>query len=356
MEETLKNDDNRIDLLSIGKLLLKQKRIFGITIGIAILIGIIVAFSIPKTYDTEVILAPEINTGNGLSGNLSDLASMVGVNLNGNSNGGVDAIYPELYPKIINSTPFLTSMFYVRVTSSDQTMKDITLFDYITKHRKMPWWNKIITAIGKLFTHKKNILSKSAQINSFKLSEEQDGVAGFIKSMISCSVDKKTSIITIDVTAQDAQIAAQLADNVQLKIQQYITDYRTKKARKDLVYAQNLFQEAKAQYLRSMQQYGSYSDANTDVVLQSYKSKQDEMENEMQLKYNIYTQCVQQLQVAKAKVQERIPAFTEIQPATVSLKKSGPKRMLIVFVFIFLDIVITSIYVLAKDAKNKINQ
>ena len=350
--EKMVNDD-KIDLISIFKLLARQKRLFGINIIIAIFIGSIITFSIPKTYKTDVTLAPEINASNGLSGNLSDLASMVGVNLNSNTNGGIDAIYPELYPKIINSTPFLTSMFNVKIKINDNGIKDITLYDYISKYQKSPWWSNAIKGFFKLFKKEKTSLKEYRAINNFNLSEEQNSVANAIKGMITCNVDKKTSIISISVTAQDAVISAALADTVTNKIQQYITNYRTQKARNDLAYTQKLYTDAKAQYIKSMEKYGSYSDANFDVILTSFKAKQDEMENEMQLRYNIYNQCMQQLQLAKAKVQERTPAFTMIQPATVPLLKAGPKRMTIIIGYIFLAIVLTSIYILIQDARKK---
>ena len=116
---------------------------------------------------------------------------------------------------------------------------------------------------------------------------------------------------------------------------------------------QKLCTDAKAQYTKAQQLYSSYSDANEDVILTSFKTKQEEMENEMQLRYNIYNQCAQQLQMAKAKVQERTPAFTVIKPATVPLKKDGPKRMTIIIAHIFAAFVFTSIYVLYRDASKK---
>ena len=183
------------------------------------------------------------------------------------------------------------------------------------------------------------------------MTEEQEGILHQVENMVTCSVDKKTNIITISVTAQDALISASLADTVQTKMQQYVTNYRTKKARNDLAYSQKLFSEAKAQYIKAQQTFGNYSDANTDLILQSFKAKQDELENEMQLRYNIYNQTSQQLQMARAKVQERTPAFTQIQPATVPLKKDGPKRMTIVLGFMFFAIVLTSVHVLIQDAK-----
>jgi uncharacterized protein involved in exopolysaccharide biosynthesis len=92
--------------------------------------------------------------------------------------------------------------------------------------------------------------------------------------------------------------------------------------------------------------YASYSDANEDLILQSFKSKQDELENEMQLRYNIYNQSVQQLQMAKAKIQESTPAFTTIQGASVPIKASSRPRSMIVVLYILLGIVFDAFWIL----------
>jgi uncharacterized protein involved in exopolysaccharide biosynthesis len=90
---------------------------------------------------------------------------------------------------------------------------------------------------------------------------------------------------------------------------------------------QQLFDEAKEEYNTARRAYASFCDANINVSLQSVRSKIDDLENEMQLKYNIYQQVVEQLQLAKAKVQERTPAFTIIQDATVPLKHSNRSKI-----------------------------
>lgn len=346
------NNKNQIDLLSIAKVLWKAKKLYALTCGIAIIIGIIVAFSIPKTYKAKVVLAPELTSGMNLSGGLSDIASMMGVNI-GNNGSSFDAIYPELYPEIVNSVPFLTDLFNIKINTKDGSLKDITLYTYLKSKQKAPWWATLIGGIKNVFSKNNGNITTDNKINNFMLTPEQDDIAQAIQGMINCSVDKKTSIITISVTTQDALVSASLADIVCNKIQDYIIAYRTKKARNDLDYVQKLCTEAKAQYVKAQEKYSSFSDSNEDLILQSYKAKQEEMENEMQLRYNIYNQCAQQLQMAKAKVQERTPAFTVIEPATVPLKKDGPKRMTILFVYVFIAIVLTSIYALYKDASKK---
>lgn len=349
---TEQQQEEKIDILSIIKVLWNARKLYVKICAIAFILGTIIAFSIPKTYKAETVLAPELSSGMNLSGNLSDIASMVGINLN-NPNTSVDAIYPELYPEIIQSVSFLTDMFETKISTKNNQLKNITLYSYLKDHQKYPWWSKIIGAIQNITRKKDNVNGKNAKTNYFMLNKEQDDIAQMIKSMTNCNVDKKTSIVTISITSQDPLVSASLADTVRAKIQQYIIDYRTKKARNDLDYVQKLCTEAKSQYRKAQQLYSSYSDANEDVILTSYKSKQEEMENEMQLRYNIYNQCAQQLQLAKAKVQERTPAFTVIQPATVPLKKDGPKRMTIIFIYIFIAVTLTSIYVLYKDASKK---
>ena len=350
---TDKQIEDKIDIISIIKVLWKSKRLFIKVCSIALIIGGVVSFSIPKTYKAEVVLAPELTSGMNLSGSLSDIASMVGINVGGNSSGAIDAIYPELYPEIVESIPFLTELFSVKISTKDNNLKNIELYTYIKNYQKIAWWSKIIGGLNSLFSKKENNTANKNKINNFMLNKEEDDIAQNIKQAIKCNVDKKTNLITITTITQDPLVSASLADTVRAKIQQYITNYRTKKAKNDLQYMQKLCSDAKVQYTKAQQLYSSYSDANEDVILTSFKAKQEEMENDMQLRYNIYNQCVQQLQMAKAKVQERTPAFTVIKPATVPLKKDGPKRMTIIIAYIFAAFVFTSIYVLYKDASKK---
>ena len=80
------------------------------------------------------------------------------------------------------------------------------------------------------------------------------------------------------------------------------------------------------------------------MVLESYRAKQTDLENDMQLKYNTYTTIMTQYQMAKAKVQERTPAFTLVQGAAVPIKPAGPKRMLFVAGMCVLAFFFSSIY------------
>ena len=87
-------------------------------------------------------------------------------------------------------------------------------------------------------------------------------------------------------------------------------------------------------------------------MLQAYISERDKLENVMALKYEAYSSMLTQETMAKAKVQERTPAFTTLKTATVPAKPAGPKRMIFVASMLFLTTLGTVIYILRKLLKD----
>lgn len=346
MEEKSKNNIN-IDFFQFLRILIKDKKNLILYCTVAGVFGIVVSFSIPRIYKTQVKLAPETSGSSMASGGISSLASMVGINMDAGLVS--DAIYPDIYPDLMNSMDFIVSLFDIKVRSKDGKI-NTTYYNYIDKCQKSPWWTYPQMWIGNLFKKKKEGKS-SGRINSFELTKDEFGVAQAISGDIMCSVDKKTSVISLVVTAQDPLISASLADSLKDRLQVYIINYRTNKARVDLSYMQRLFEESKQQYAQARQKYAAYCDANQNLMLESYKSKQEDLENEMQLQYNIYTQVAQQLQMAKAKVQERTPAFTTLQSATVPIKHSNTPKVYILFVFLVLGFLSRVCVLLRKHNK-----
>lgn len=70
--------------------------------------------------------------------------------------------------------------------------------------------------------------------------------------------------------------------------------------------------------------------------MHSVRTEQERLQNEMSLAYGVYNQVAQQLQMAKAKVQEITPVYTVVQPATVPLKPAKPNKIMILIGFVFL--------------------
>ena len=190
---------------------------------------------------------------------------------------------------------------------------------------------------------------KTETLDPFRLTQKQAAIVKAIDQKVVCDVDKKTMVITISVTDQNPVIAATMADTVKTRLQNFITDYRTSKVRVDLDYYKKICAETKARYEKARQLYSEFMDANQDVILQTVRQKQTDLENEMQLQYNAYQQVAAQLLAAEAKVQQETPAFTTLQSATVPVIKAGPKRAQMCLVFVFLAFLGTTAWILYKE-------
>ena len=340
-----------IDFEKISKDILKHKRSYFIVLPIVFVLAAICTLSMPNYYNCTVKLSPEMSGKSTSVGGLASLASSFGVNLGSAIGNATEALFPTLYPDLMNSVDFKTSLFHVPVTiegDKDKGEQDRTMsyYDYMKNEQKLPWWSASIKWLVSLFKDKKE---ETTNVDPFRLTKEQADIVKTIDKNIVCAVDKKTMVITINVTDQNAVIAANMADTVKTRLQNFITDYRTSKARVDLEYNKKIAAETKARYEKARQKYAEFSDANQDIILETVRQRQTELENEMQLQYNAYTQVAAQLLAAEAKVQEDTPAFTTLQSATVPVKKTGPKRAQLCLIFLFLAFLGTTVWILNKE-------
>jgi len=331
-------EEQEIDLLELAGKVWAERRLVLKCCGVAVVVALVVGFSIPKEYTTTVMLAPEVEGGSRSLGGLSALAGMAGINMNAGESS--DALYPDLYPDIVSSVGFTTELFPVSVEDEEGELKT-TLYNYLKEEQRSPWWSAILSLpfkcigwITSLFQDEEENVGQG--IDPFRLTKDETSVVKMLNERISVSVDKKTSVITLSVTMQDPLISATMTDTVMQKLQNYITEYRTNKARHDLDFTQKLYDEAQKKYYVAQQAYADYVDMNQNISLRSVQTRQERLQNEMNLAYNLYNQTAQQLQLAKAKVQENTPVYTIVQAATVPLKASKPSKLMILVGFVFL--------------------
>ena len=347
----LEEEYDEIDIMELLRKLFKDWKLILKWCGIAAVIGLVIGFSIPKEYTVTSKLAPETVSRSG-GGSLGSLASLAGINLGSVSTS--DAVYPDLYPDIVSSTPFIVELFPVQVDFSHKKESlSSDYYTYLKDYTRGPWWGKVISAPFRalgwfmgLFREKVEPVEGYASLNPAALTQEQENIAKAIRESIALSVDKKNSVISLTVNAQDPKVAAKISEEVIARLQTYVTNYRTEKSRKDLEYYETLYEEARSAYFASQQRYAGYMDRNQGVVLQRVKTEQERLQNEMNLNYQLYNTCAQQLQAAKAKVQQETPVFTIINPPQVPLKRSKPSKVTILAACIFLGAVVAALWIL----------
>ena len=355
------NDEEiEIDLIGILRKIIGIRKTIYKAAGIGLVVGIIVAISIPKQYTVGVTLSPEMGGSKG--GGLSGLAaSFLGSGVS--MNEGTDALNASLSADIVSSTPFLLELSTMKIPAlKGGTM---TLNVYLDEESS-PWWGYVIGLPGmviggvkSLFTEEESesVPSDKANLGTIELSKKESEKIEALKKKILASVDKKTSMTTVSVTLQNPKVAAVVADSVVRKLQEYIIDYRTTKAKEDCLYLERLFKERQQEYYDAQKKYADYMDSHDNIILQSVRAEQERLQNDMSLAYQVYSQVANQLQVARAKVQEEKPVFAIVEPAVVPLNPSGTSRKVYVLAFIFLSVcIVISWKLFGEDILNKFKE
>ena len=301
--------EEELDLLEIIQLLLRHRKTIYKSVGASIVFALIVAFIIADA----------------------------------------DALNVSLFPEIIASTPFALELYSMQVKpeKSDTT---VALHQFIEEQSK-PWWGYVFALPGKAIGGVMSLFSDKEEEeriapDPFHLTRKEEKSLMLIKESMKAEADKTTGITTITVTLQDPVVTAVVADSVVNKLQQYIADYRTRKATEDFNYQEVIYNKAKAEFYSLQQEYARYVDRNQKITLQSAKIEQERMKDQYDLAYQLFQQAATQLEVFRAKIQEDKPVFAVVEPASVPLKPSAPRKAMILIGFVFLAVVGSGAWIL----------
>ena len=343
-------EEQEIDIMElISKLWKKRMMIIKWCVAGAI-IGLVVGFSIPKTYKAGATLAPE--TEQRMGSGVSSIASMMGVSLD----NSVDAISVEMFPDVVASTPFIYGLFDLPVTFERKDSVITTdLLDYMLEYQKSPWWSAIIQApfkaLGWVMSIGKEKESDElpAELNPQNLPKKVRGVVKYFRENISVVVDKKTGKTEISLEMQDPLVVATVVEAVMENLKDYMSDYRTSKTRQDVENLSLIYEQRKQDYYAAQQAYAQYVDGNRSVALRSAQAESERLQQEMNLAYQVYSQIATQLEAARIKEQEAKPVFAVLEPVSIPNKKAAPSKAKLLVIFTFLAGCISAAWVLFGD-------
>ena len=347
MEDNKNKIIERVDWNAVLTEIWVRRKLFYKTLPLAFILSSIFIFSIPKYYHSEVKLAPELESSSKTGGSLGTLASSFGIDLSRMQTN--DAITPLLYPDLMEDNSFVYSLLNVKVYNQDNNI-NTTYYDYLKNYQKLAWWEYPIDWLSRLIQEHEDKFGQDGY-DPNNITEEEDDIYEMARHDINISVDKKTRVITIRATSQDPVICKTLGDSIKDKLQVFITQYRTNKARIDRDYYQKLTDSARIEFEKNRHKYAHLSDASTHVTLKSATQRLQDIANDTQEKYSIYTKLNTQLQAAKAKVQECTPAFTILKAASVPVQPTGPRRVRFVFIVVLLAAICTSGYIMWEIIK-----
>ena len=290
----------------------------------------------------------------GLSG-LGGLAAMAGINLT--SATGND-LSPIVYPQIVSSLPFKLELMNTLLEFED-IKTTTTFYDYYAEVHKPNLIIKYTFGLpGLILTAIKGkeidlpVSNKPQKI--IELNEKQKKVLLALEELITLEVNLKQGYLTLSARMPEARPAAQLGQHAQELLQKYITEIKIKKAKSNLEFIQQRYDETKQKFDDAQQKLASFRDKNKNVSLATAKTEEERLNSQYNLIYNIYSELGKQLEQAKIQVKQDTPVFTIIEPISVPTKKTKPKRIKITIIWLLLGGIIGSGVVMGKKHLNSI--
>ncbi|WP_421874965.1 Wzz/FepE/Etk N-terminal domain-containing protein [Marinoscillum sp.] len=347
-------DGDEIDLRVLGEVIWSRKSVIIKISFFFVIVGVILAFTSPKEYETSCTLIPEAMSGQGkLGGSLGGLASLAGVDIGGLNSGTGSTINPGLYRSVAQSTPFLLEIMNQSFFFKELN-REMTISEYYSEHLETDLFSWLFGLPGKLIAVLKPKTAEDTTIhntanNLVTLSKSEQSVVNDLKERILVTMDWDLNIVTIEVEMQDPLVAAEMASFTQEYITRYVTNYSISKSKEQLDFVNLQFEERKKEFIQAQLALATFRDQNKNVNTARANTEQERLQSEYNLAFSLYDQLAKQRESIKMQVNKNTPIFTILEPVKVPVYKSAPKRKLMIFIFAFLGVIAAIAYVLIQN-------
>jgi uncharacterized protein involved in exopolysaccharide biosynthesis len=323
---------------------------------IFLVIGLLYAFGSKKEYKASCKLMPEVqeNLRPNLGG-LGNLAGLAGLNIDlGNTSS---ALLPDHYPLITRSLPFQQKILNEKI-EIQKLDTVVSLYNYLYELDKSSVFEILYDyTVGLPFKIRSLIMSHDINLNEkyhskgrniISLSYEENKIIEEIRDRIKADTEPLSGIISITVEMPDPLAAAEVADNSIRLLTEYVTQYKISKAKENLKFIQERYDEVKINFEETQRKLAIFNDRNRNVSTALAQTELQKLQNEYDLAFDLYKNFATNLEQAKIKVKEETPVFTILEPVQVPIKKSKPKRILIITISFFLGAFFGVLYLFLK--------
>jgi len=344
-EENHFNENDYKIILSLLKGFLRTKRFIIGSILVFLLIGVLVVVFTPKTYSSRVLFITQ-DSSSAQSSGLGGIASLISGGTIKSS--GTADIPTFLYPQIIDSWEFRKQLFDIPLQLKGEDSL-ITFEKYALEReglKPMQTIAKYTIGLPKLlFGKKNNTISKVRKIDSLEYITPNDKkVLQSLREKLSFSISKEDGTLEIKTIFKGERVAvAQLAQEVQLRLQKEIIRYRIAKAKEKYEFIEDQYQETKQEYKDAQIRLASYTDRNRFNTTESSLIRKRQLEEESALLYALYSDLEQQRISQGIKIKEDTPNFTVINPALVPSEPDNSNTLLTLLLFVILGFIFAAL-------------
>ena len=348
------NEEDSIDLIEFfSTLWINKKFIFKVTL-LFFIVGIVYSFSLENTYRSSSIFYPHYEKIDN-SSNLRNLAGLAGINIDNESSSNIPS---SLYPKLISSPTFKKKILdeMIRFQGVELSYRDYlsqkppsySVKEFIKKIIYLP-----ISLIGKLILKNEETSNKKdSDILSF--SSEEYGFHQYLENKILLNLNEKEGFIELSVEDKNPYVASQIAKIAKNILQESIIDFKIKNINATYKFISDQLEIAKINFYNLQDSLAKFKDKNKNIKSDLFLNQFSRIESEYNLSENIYNELALNKEKIAIDVRKNTPIFTVIKPVVIPNDRFEPKRSIIVLVYSFLGIVISSIWVLIKKSFHNI--
>jgi LPS O-antigen subunit length determinant protein (WzzB/FepE family) len=345
-------EEDSIDIIPLLKTLWTGKKLIVKTTLLFFVIGCLVALLSPVVYTAQTTFIPQISDDQMSSskGGLGSLASLAGINLKQSSLASDSYLSPLLYSKIAKSDEFSLKLIEEELISLNNdkfTIKEYLLSDTNISFNLIGFIKKY--TIG-LFIKNDNELKNNEMIKGYNfISQEEFELVNSFKEKFSIVLNDKDGYIEVIASDKDAFISTQLVKIITKNLQARIIELRTNKIKERLEYSKNQYELKQIEFNILQNNVADFKDSNKNISTARFMSELQKLESEYQLQQNILMTLASEFNNNKIKLNKDTPIFSVIDEVSVPNVRSEPKRSLIALIYLFLGIVLSTGYLLAKE-------
>jgi uncharacterized protein involved in exopolysaccharide biosynthesis len=350
IKETKNAPETEVDFVNLARTIWDGRKLIGKLILTTVILGFIISILIPNSFTASSTFVPQISDPKSKLGGLSGLAAIAGVNISSITGSELS---PRTYSSILSSQPFQLELMNTKL-NFNRLDTSITLFDYYTKIKLSNPLIKYTLGLPHLIVTfikgKKTARFKTSPDDPFyQLSLNQIEVQKILEKQISIYVNDKDGDVTLNCALPEAYAAAQLAQNAQVLLQRYITEFKIEKAKSNLEFILHRYNESGKKYQHAQNELASFRDRNKNVATSIAKTEEERLMAEYTLISGVHYELAKKLEQAKIEVKEETPIFTIIKPVSIPIEKSYPNRPLILAFSAFFGLIFGIALILSKD-------
>ena len=362
--ETIEEEEG-LDIMALVKSLWAGRKTILICTGIFIVLGLVAALTMKRTYSVSTTMVPQMASSR--SSSLASLASLAGMDLGMTQTAELS---PLVYPQIVSSVPYRVELMHapLHFEKADTAVSLLTYAKDYMKPGVMAQVKKYTIGLpflllSKLRKPKEVALpegwepsaSGSTEPRPYTVTKDEEKMLKYLASAVSLSVDKKEGYLTLTVNGMEPVQTADLAIKAQELLQKEVTRFRTEKAEDELKYIQERYNEIKKEAESYQASLAVLTDRSQNMTTSRARLERERLMAKYSVASGVYSEMAKQLEAAKMKVKKDTPVLTVVQPVTVPTKPANSRAKTLI-VWTFLGIVLGCGIVLGKEYWPKLKE